>query len=193
MRPERRLKRRNGGGDSGRPKETITMPLKPSSEQVIERWMLTIVKDAGIARLDDLHIDQIDEQWKDRNFWVRAGFEAYRIAVALRNRHQLPFVVALGFSLEAGPESQSLDFYTPAEFAQRLDWSPPSLYLFHPDRTPRAGAGSVVHQSSPGDSGTIQDLDLGIFGVEITAQRSYYMTFKSQGSEERVRSVFVEG
>ena len=169
------------------------MPLKPSSEQVIERWMLTIVTDGGIARLDDLHIDQIDEQWKDRNVWVRAAFEAYRIAVALRNRYQLPFVVALGFSLETGPESQGLDFYTPAEFAERLNWSPPSLYLFHPDRTPRAGAQSPAHQSSPGDSGTIQDLDPGIFGVELTAQRTYYMTFKSQGSEEHVRSVFVEG
>jgi hypothetical protein len=147
------------------------MPLKPSSEEVIERWMLTIVTDGGVTRFDDLHIDEIDEQWKDRSLWVSAGLEAYRIAVALRNRHQLPFVVALGFSLEGGPESQGMDFHTPAEFAERLDWSPPSLYLFHPDRTPCAGAQMPGDQNSPGDGGTIQDLNPGIFGVEVTAKR----------------------
>jgi hypothetical protein len=175
------------------PQKLTTMPLKPSSEEVIERWMLTIVTDGGVTRFDDLHIDEIDEQWKDRSLWVSAGLEAYRIAVALRNRHQLPFVVALGFSLEGGPESQGMDFHTPAEFAERLDWSPPSLYLFHPDRTPCAGAQMPGDQNSPGDGGTIQDLNPGIFGVEVTAKRTYYLAFKGQGSQDNLRSVFVEG
>jgi hypothetical protein len=174
------------------PQKLTTMPLKPSSEEVIERWMLTIVTDGGVTRFDDLHIDEIDEQWKDRSLWVSAGLEAYRIAVALRNRHQLPFVVALGFSLEGGPESQGMDFHTPAEFAERLDWSPPSLYLFHPDRTPCAGAQMPGDQNSPGDGGTIQDLNPGIFGVEVTAE-TYSLAFKGQGSQDNLRSVFVEG
>ena len=171
----------------------MAMPLKPTAEQLIERWMLTIVSDGGIARFDDLHIDQINEQWKDRRVWISAGLEAYRIAVALRNQHQLPFVVALGFSLQASTEAQGSEFHTAAEFAERLDWSPPSLYLFQPDTTPSQGAQVAAEPCSPAIGTTIQDLPSELFGREVSAKRTYRIRFKSEGSEEYSQSVFVEG
>jgi hypothetical protein len=90
------------------------MSLKPTREQTreysVEAWMLTTVRDGGVAKIDDLHIDKIDEAWKPREFWVPKGLEAFRMALMLRDRHHLPFAVALGFSLESGEHSTGVNF-----------------------------------------------------------------------------------
>jgi hypothetical protein len=71
-------------------------------EHSIEAWMLTTVRDGGVVRMEDLHIDRIDETWKAREYWIQGGLEAFRLALMLRDRRQIPFAVALGFSLESG-------------------------------------------------------------------------------------------
>jgi len=105
-------------------------------KQVIRKWMLDIVADGGIERYDDLHIDAIDENWKPREQWTKAGIEAYRIALDLRDGHDLPFVVSVTFSLEAGERVRGVDFQTQEGFQQRLDHTPPSLYLFERGKEP---------------------------------------------------------
>jgi hypothetical protein len=191
MRPERRP----AAGMVGRfaSPHTPTMPQGQTRDEVVESWMLTVVADGGVDRFDDLHVDDIDEQWKDRKVWVSAGLEAYRIAVALRSRHRLPFVVALGFSLESAEGSNPMGFKTIEDFATRLDWSPPSLYLFHPGRTPCTDAQRAVVENVVEENVFIQDLNPAIFGVEVCAERVYYMAFRPAGSNEANASVFVEG
>jgi hypothetical protein len=155
--------------------------------------MLAVVTDGGVDRLDDLHVDRIDEQWKDRRTWLSAGLEAYRIAVALRTRHQLPFVVALGFSLESGEKVSGKSLETIEEFASRFDWSPPSLYLFHPGKTPCAEAQRAVVEKVIEENVIIQDLNPAIFGEDVRVERAYYMVYRSTGSNEATSSVFIEG
>lgn len=100
--------------------------------------MLTTIQDGGVARFDDLHIDRIDELWKPREMWIPGGLEAFRLALMLRDRHQLPFTVALGCSLESGEQLANVDFQTVDELGAKLNWTPPSLYLFTPGKEPRA-------------------------------------------------------
>ena len=179
-------------GDTCRP-NTPTMSREQRRQEVVERWMLTAFTDGGVERFDDLHVDRIDEQWRDRKAWVSAGLEAYRVAVALRTRHQLPFVVALGFSLESGERLNIMGAETMEEFAGRLNWLPPSLYLFHPGRTPCTEATRAAVEKVVEDNVVIQELNPAMFGVEVSAARAYYMAFRPTGSSEATSSVFIEG
>jgi hypothetical protein len=153
-------------------------------EKIVEQWMLTIVSDSGIRRFDDLHIDRIDPAWKSRQWWIEGGLQAFRLALALRDRNHLPFTVGLGFSLESGSQPIGIDFRTPEEFCETLDWSPPSLYLFHRGEEPDKQVSSA--------EGIMRALSPAIIGAEGSA-RCYYLEFRGGGADEYSRSVFVEG
>jgi len=96
-------------------------------ETKIREWMLATISNGGIDRLDDLHVDDIDGNWKQRANWISAGIRVYELAVRLQNDLGLNVKVALGFSLLDG---MGQTFDTEEEFESQLDWSPPSLYLF---------------------------------------------------------------
>ena len=92
--------------------------------------MLATTSNGGIDRLDDLHVDDIDENWKQRANWISASIRAYELAVTLQSNLRLSVKVALAFSLLDG---MGQTFDTEEEFESQLDWSPPSLYLFKAD------------------------------------------------------------
>jgi hypothetical protein len=102
----------------------------------IERWMRDVIADGGIDRHDDLHVDQIDRQWTARERWLEAGSRALSMAVGLRNRIAPDLTVALAFSLQSGPERRGPDFNDTMGLQERLDASPPSLYLFRKGEEP---------------------------------------------------------
>jgi hypothetical protein len=158
------------------------MSVAREREEIIEQWMLAIVGDGGARCFDDLHIDRIDPKWKHKNQWTEGGLEALRIAIAVRNRNQLSFAVSLGFSLESGDRPRGVDFQTKEEFCARLDWSPPSLYLFRRGEEPHT---QTAHAN-------VQHVDPAILGAQGDA-RCYYLEFRQQEGDEYCRSVFVEG
>lgn len=96
-------------------------------ETKVREWMLATISNGGIDRLDDLHVDAIDDNWKERTNWICASIRAYELAVRLQSNLGLGVTVALAFSLLDGT-GQTFD--TEEEFESQLDWSPPSLYLF---------------------------------------------------------------
>jgi hypothetical protein len=97
----------------------------------IEKWMLSILRDGGVERYDDLHVDRVDGRWRARECWIEAALEVFPCALGLRDSHQLEVTVALAFSLLSSPRPQGANFGTANELLSLLDWSPPSLYLFH--------------------------------------------------------------
>jgi hypothetical protein len=153
-------------------------------EEAIERWMLTIVDDGGVDRLDDLHIDKIDSVWEHRAHWVDGALEAFRVARVLRDRNGLPFTVALAFSLRSGSRPRGIDFQTRSELEERLDSSPPSLFLFRRGEEPR----NQMTASNPS-----RDLNPSIFAIQDVGVTCYYLEFLQGDAEEYCRSVSVEG
>ena len=91
---------------------------------------MATISNGGIDRLDDLHVDDIDENWKQRANWVFASIRAYELAVRLQKNLGVRVKVALAFSLLDG---MGQTFDTQEEFESQLDWSPPSLYVFKAD------------------------------------------------------------
>src|ERR1700686_1108829 len=156
-------------------------PNEPARERAIEAWLLAIVQYGGVARFDNLHIDQIDELWKPREMWIQGGLEAFRLALTVRDSHNFRFIVGLGFSLESGGQYTGVDFQTGEEFVARVDWSPPSLYLFEPGKEPSI------------ETTVVRKLNRNIFPGLPERANCYCIEFRERGTHERRRSVFVEG
>jgi hypothetical protein len=166
----------------------ISANVPSKREQVIETWMLSIIKDGGVDRFDDLHVDRIDDKWKHRNIWFEAGLEAWHLAIHLRDKHRLDYTVVLAFSLEAGESTRGVDFTTRAQLESCFDWSPPSLYLFRRNQEPRmrtavAGAENI----------SVKDVEPKMFGLPVEARHCYYIEFRQIDTGAYSRTVFVEG
>jgi hypothetical protein len=155
---------------------------------VIKKWMLSTISDGGVGRYDDLHIDQIDKNWKDRSEWLNAGLAAYRLAIDLRDQHQLDFTVSLAFSLQSGDKPRGLDFTSSQELGDVLDWSPPSLYLFRMGEEPW-----VSPQQSSSDLRLVTIDTSRLFGHKIDARGCYFMEFRNVGTNEYYRSIHIAG
>jgi hypothetical protein len=156
-------------------------PNDQAGESAIEAWMLRIVQDGGVARFDDLHIDQIDELWKSREMWIQGGVEAFRLALMLRDRHNLHFAVGLGFGLDPRDQSAEVNFKTQGELMANVDWSPPSLYLFERGKEPSINATLV------------RKLGRNLLPNLPETASCYCIEFREMDTNESRRSVFVEG
>jgi len=80
--------------------------------------------------LDDLHIDQVDEVYKDRSRWLDGAIRCMETATLLRDVRRLPATLALGVSLRPGTLPLGVTFTNWSELQGELDDSPPSLYLW---------------------------------------------------------------
>jgi hypothetical protein len=155
-------------------------------ESTIDGWMVNSIENGGIDRFDDLHIDSVNEGWKPRDQWVEGAIAAYRMAVALRNRHAFPLVVSLGFSLLSSEKPLGFRAQTRQDFERQLDHTPPSLYLFRQGKEPWT--------EMKLESGSVQDFDCSaLFKSAEPLGKCYYLEFKTPDTFEYHRSVFIAG
>jgi hypothetical protein len=145
---------------------------------VIESWMLTVLRDGGITRYDDLHLDRIDAKWKSVPFWIPAALESLDLALWLRTRFKLKLTVAVGFSLQSSERHQGVDFSTREEFELLFNRTPPSLYLFKSQEEP---------WRCPSKGLMIEKINPAILDAEN--KDCWYMEF--QQGDEYYRSVFI--
>jgi hypothetical protein len=152
----------------------------PEREKRIRNWIIATVSNGGIGRNDDLHVDVIDQQWRERATWLSAAIVAYKSAIAIRDELALPVKVALGFSLTDAGHGAAEPFESEAQFEQELDWSPPSLYLFN--------VGDHQHLSA-----TVRENPLPkSFSSQLPVGTKSYLLQWDAGDGSRRRSVFVE-
>ncbi len=43
----------------------------------ISRWLAETIESRGDLRCDDLHVDQVDPEFRKRELWVNGGMEAF--------------------------------------------------------------------------------------------------------------------
>jgi hypothetical protein len=163
-----------------------------NAKQIIEEWMLAVSQN-GIERFDDLHIDRIDENWRSRQLWVQGAMDAFQIAVRLRNEHQLPFKVVLGFSLRAIGKKIGVDFRTQDQFDDCLNSTPPSLYL-RPRTDYKLEHERAIKEGIVDADAVVADLDdMNVLSPLEAGTRCLYLEFKRAGDTEYCRSVLLEG
>ena len=153
--------------------------MDPQRETRIRQWMMATISNGGIERLDDLHVDKIDANWKERKTWIAAGLTAYETAVSIRSELGLDVTIALAFSLV--DENSPMDrFETEEDFQSQIDWSPPSLYLF--------SAGGPRHLST---SVQVNPLPQSLMSRFPQGTKSFLLRWIGEDGDQR-RSVFLE-
>jgi hypothetical protein len=162
-------------------------------ESVIERWMLDVSRDGGIARFDHLHIDRIDDAWASREHWIEGGLAAFHTARSLRDLHRLDVKVELAFSLQAGSSATGVDFATQEDLANTLDWTPPALYLFEPGHDHAIEIKSAIRDRHVYDNSAVEELLVNLFGGRESGCRCLYMEFRRTDEPEYSRSVLLQG
>lgn len=167
------------------------MKQAESREDVIASWMESLVKKGKIGSLDDLHLDQIESEWKDKKHWLTAGAEALRIAVEVRNKRGYAADIALAFSLNSGETPRGVNFRDSASFKSEFDWSPPSLYLDKPGTAPW-NQGAAPDGQPPADLRT-QKLDAAALGFTAPLKACYFLEFRQPDSAEYARTVLLIG
>ncbi len=143
-------------------------------ESRIESWMRTIIQNGGIDRHDDLHIDRIWAGWKDQNTWISAGLHVYDLALNVRDREQLPFLVVLGFSLKSGIQRNGINFGAIADVERELGITPPSLYLFRPGQEPWAEAERLKAENRAADA-IVEKIDPA-FSARCSVRRDVFIS-----------------
>lgn len=157
-------------------------------QEVIQSWMLSAVRDGGLGRYDDLHVDQIDKNWRPRELWISAACEVLPLAAQLLRRNSVDATLAIVFSLLSTLDRQGVDFTTSLELLSRLDWSPPSLYLFKKGDEPwlRNDEPESLLQET-----VVHDVDMSAIlplGVQTTGR---VLEFRLPNEREYYRTIFV--
>jgi hypothetical protein len=166
------------------------MTERRSHEAAIEKWMLSVINEGGVERFDDLHVDQIDKRWRSRKFWIEASASAFPIAVRLRDERSLPFTVALAFSLRARGHAGAVSLRSASELLEAVDWSPPSLYLFHKGQEPWGR--SDLQGVQPGECLVLPVDASAVFGG-LRYLAAYLVEFGSASPDDRYRTFFIAG
>lgn len=96
----------------------------------ILNWFKRVTESGSFRRFDDLHVDEVESDARERSKWIEKGIEYLKFSASVRDVHKIPFVVALGIGLVSDAKGRGINFDSKEALEREMDDSPPSLYLF---------------------------------------------------------------
>lgn len=163
-------------------------------KSIIQSWFDSVIKDGGIDRYDDLHVDQIDAAWNAECYWITAALESFKIAVEIRNAHGSDLNVLLSIPLASEVEPVGVTFHCRKELEKSLSYTPPSLYILRSDNRIIREAKTVAEGSSADCNGNLKLLNSAeIFGDMQQSVKCLYSESKRPDDEEYSRYLYLVG
>lgn len=92
---------------------------------------------------DDLHVDQIDTRFKNRDMWADAAVTCLQLGVDTARAERLRVIVAVEFFLETSPEP--VGYQGGRVHDLRFSWTPPALTVFRADAAPWTKSDAFAH------------------------------------------------
>lgn len=83
-----------------------------------------------------MHIDRFDPKWKDRAGWIEGGVSVLQEAAEARALANCHYKLAMVYTLQSSKDVLGVEFATQKEFHNRLDHSPPSVFVAEPGSEP---------------------------------------------------------
>jgi len=102
----------------------------------IADWFDHVVTTGGYKRFEDLHVDDMDSEYRRRDRWIDGAIAGLNAAAKVRDLRQAPFTVAAGFALLSNPQRVGLSAQVLRDVQREFDFSPPSLYVFERKHEP---------------------------------------------------------
>lgn len=109
---------------------------------IIEAWLDRAITTRSYEAFDDLNITAIESSCANPKTWLWCGLLFLSVARELVDKKQMPFELAVGFSLKSGRKPRGRNFSSSDQMQREFSRTPPSLYLFSHDqeswlRTPK--------------------------------------------------------
>lgn len=150
-------------------------------KQRIETWMLRVIEAKSYLQFEDLHIDEIDSEYRNPHSWLKGGIRCFQAALSIRTSRGFAFTVGLGFSLKCGPDRKGITFSRLEDVQAELDDSPPSLYLFDASGHPWFEDSDYVELG-------------GEYGIAHNFRtRAYYREWRDENDNEFRRALWLLG
>lgn len=99
-------------------------------------WLAAFAAQSERSR-DDLHVDQINAAFKDRQTWADAGMQCFTSAVRVARAEKMPITVAMEFFLESTEAPEGFAGGRLQDMA--FSWTPPALTVYHKGTEPWIG------------------------------------------------------
>jgi hypothetical protein len=94
--------------------------------------------------------------------------------------------------LISGEKAKDVNFQNPNELRSELNWSPPSLYIFHGGKEPWSPK-ELRDRKTVATNMTTEKVDAGFFGNIPGLTECLYLEFRQINFEEYSRSLFLVG
>lgn len=107
----------------------------------IEAWAVEVIRHQRIDDFDDLHVDEISEEFRARDTWIAASEQCLELGARLMEQYSGEYAIVVGMSLTANDRPVGIRVDELDALGAELDGSPPSLYVVRRVAPPWADAG----------------------------------------------------
>jgi hypothetical protein len=101
---------------------------KKQYKKLLSDWIDYSIRNKSWEKYDDLHLDEIDFEFKQKSYWVEGSFFIYKIILSLikSDLYSCLLVIPLSYS----DKETDIEELTWNEIKRLFDLTPPSFYLF---------------------------------------------------------------
>ncbi|MCC6573910.1 MAG: hypothetical protein IT462_08965 [Planctomycetes bacterium] len=112
--------------------------LTAAMKKRVGTWIRQTYEGGSYNNFDELHVDQIEARFKEHRYWITSGLAAIEFAAEFIQRHKIPFLIALDFSLRRGRKPVKVQLTSRADLNRWLSNKdgPPRLMMLKPDWPP---------------------------------------------------------
>lgn len=101
------------------------------NSEKIRNWILKVIDDGSWVQYNDIHIDEISSDFKERKNWIYGGIACYHLAIEIIKKLYPQFEVELCFHLKSKKLPGDYLVKNISELRKGLDdFTPPSLYIY---------------------------------------------------------------
>lgn len=99
--------------------------------KLLSDWVHSYIEKKSWEKYDDLHLDEIDSEFKQKLYWIEASFFIYKIILSIikSDLYRCLLVIPLSYS----DMETDINRLTWNNIKALLDLTPPSFYLFPND------------------------------------------------------------
>lgn len=99
-------------------------------------WVLDNIQNKGFNRFDDIHLDQLSDEYSSSHTWIMGIEKVISILQEIKGQVPTEFSVTVGISLRSTDCLSGMTFTNRVQLEKEFTVTPPSLYVFKNENEP---------------------------------------------------------